>query len=85
MTGGEIIIDERKDSDDYGPNAPCSKCGKRIDYYSPQWTEYCFNHREWRIDPFTVELENLVDRWDDGSPTDQACADELRAVINKYK
>jgi len=89
----------RIESNDYGPNSPCSQCGEILDQYCPEWSEYCLRHNGRRASPMVLELEGLVEEWEPEymdrdsdevtalsilDAAKNSCAQELREVIEKY-
>ena len=90
-------MNKRIASTEYGPGTPCNECGTEIDMYSPEWTEYCFEHAEQRSNPFVLELEELVEEWEEFAEphgwdgysngvreATAACAEALEEVIEEH-
>ena len=85
-------LEQRIESDDYGPDSPCSQCGEILDQYCPEWTEYCLRHSDRRTSPMVLELEglvedltaephNIINRYHAGK---DMAGRELQSIIEKY-
>lgn len=82
-------VEKRIESDAYGSELPCSDCGQKLDCYCPEWAEYCYRHREQRVDPVLLDIRGLVGHWQTTKlpreGTYHSAAEQLNEVLQQHE